>query len=658
MEGSTPKKAAPVGLIAGLTAAALAVTLTGGYFGLCAWVQGNGQLLPGAVATDDRGQAMVELGKLTREDALAVVTREMDQRLNERKLTLLYGEDQRVELTGDLMACSPEAAVEVGFDAKENTPFWKLGALWLELAEEPADLPLSAAAFTPEGEAQAKAIIQSIADELYVAPVDFTYEVGDETVQVTPGIDGQQVDTAALLAAVEEALVQGADELRVEPDVLPSAELSGEVIKRLVHVEPKAAGVDENGKLTPAVIGLSVDAAEAQAILDEATPGQPCTIPLEFTPPGTDGDESLYYKDLLASVDTWLDGVATRSFNVARAASFCNGKVLQPGEVFSYLGTIGDPSARNGYQTSTGYQNGETVPMDGGGVCQVSSSLYYCAVYSNLEIVRRACHAFSTGYIPNGLDATVYYPSLDFKFRNNTGFPIKIVSYVSDGQLHVQFYGSNPEGITVKTDRYLLSSTPWTTVYEPDETIPQGTTKVDVTPYTGYVVDVYRCVYDADGNLISRTYENHSTYAKRDKKILYNPADEGPWGPAVTPGVDPIPTEDPSVLPSQDPVPTDDPWALPSQDPVPTDDPWALPSQDPVPTDDPWALPSQDPVPTDDPWALPSQDPVPTEDPWAVPSQDPSQESGSPSAEPSASQYIELPLPEGGYGPNAPGGWE
>ena len=93
---------------------------------------------------------------------------------------------------------------------------------------------------------------------------------------------------------------------------------------------------------------------------------------------------------LLASVTTNLDGVANRSFNVARAASFCNGKVLQPGEVFSYIGTIGDPSTANGYRTSTGYQNGETVHMDGGGVCQMSSSLYFCALYSNLEIVRRA----------------------------------------------------------------------------------------------------------------------------------------------------------------------------------------------------------------------------------------------------------------------------
>lgn len=596
MEESTPKKA-PVGLIAGIAAAALAAVLVGGYFGLCAWVQGNGRMLPGAVAVDDKGETVADLGKLSREDALAVVSGEMNQRLDSRKLTLLYGEGQQAELTGELMACAPEAAVDVGFSAKEGQPFWKLGALWLGLAQEPASLSLSAAAFTPEGETEAKRVIQSIANALYVEPVDFTYELGEENVTVTPGADGQEVDAGALLIAVEEALAQGETELRVEPEPLPSAELSGQVLHDLIHIEPQPAGVGVDGKLTPAVIGRAVNAEEAQAILDEAAPGEPCIIPLEYIPPGTASDESMFYTDLLSTVTTNLDGVANRSFNVARAASFCNGKVLQPGEVFSYIGTIGDPSSANGYKTSTGYKDGETVAMDGGGVCQVSSSLYYCAVYANLDIVRRANHAFSTGYIPNGLDATIYYPSLDFKFRNNTGFPIKIVAYAEGGawgKLTVQFYGSNPDGLKVETQRYTQSSTPWTTVYEPDETIERGTTKVKTTPYTGYVVDVYRCVYDANGNQISRTFENHSTYAKRDKVILYNPADEGPWGPAVGPDV----TQPPAVT---DPV-TDPPLPPTDEPTLPPDatDPWELPTDDPGLPPEPTPTPYID-LPVDEP---------------------------------------------------------
>ncbi len=609
MERPTPKKKIPIGLIAGIAAAALTAAAVGGYFGLCAWVKDNDQLLPGAVAVDDKGAVVADLGKLGREDALGVVSQEMNARLNDRKLALLYGEGKRAELSGELMACSPEAAVDVGFTVKESQPFWKLGALWLGVAQEPTDLSLSAAAFTPEGEAKAKEVIQSIADELYVEPVDFTYELGAETVVVTPGTDGRKVDADALLSAVEGALAQGQTELKVEPEAVSGAELSGKSLSELIHVEPKAAGVDANGKLTPAVIGLSVNAEEAQSLLDAAAPGEPVTIPLEFTPPGTTGDESLYYKDLLSSVTTTVSGTSDRLHNVTLAASFCNGRVLQPGEVFSYLGAVSPISTAHGFQVGTGYQGGQTVDMVGGGVCQMSSSLYYCAVYANLEIVKRACHAFSTGYIPNGLDATVYSPSLDFKFRNDTGFPIKIMASVSGRKLTVQFYGSNPDGIKVETQRYTQSTTPWTTVYQPDATIPQGTTKVSVTPYTGYVVDVYRCVYDADGNLLSRTHENHSRYAKRDKVILYNPADSGPWGEG---------TVEPTPIPSE-------------------------PVTGPDPTPSPSPVPSVDPVPSTDP--VPSAEPTP---------------STGPAPEPTPTQYIDLPdpMPEGGAYDPAAEGWE
>lgn len=607
MEGSTPKKKIPAGLIVGLAFAALAVALTAGYFGLCTWVRDNGRLLPGAVARDDRGAA-VDLGRLSREEALAEVTREMDQRLDSRKLTLLYGDGKKTELSGDLMACSPEGAVDVGFSAKENTPLWKLGALWLGMAEEPHDLPLSAAAFTDEGRERARDAVRSIANELYLPPEDFTYEMGEESVTVIPGSDGRMVDAEALLTAAEEALSQGAMELTVEPEVIPSAELSGEVLNKLVYVEPKPAGVDEKGKLSPAVIGLSVNAEEAQSLLEGAVPGEPVTIPLEYTPPGTSADEALFYKDLLATVTTTVSGTADRFHNVALAASFCDGKVLQPGEVFSYLGAVSPISVAHGFHVGTGYQGGQTVDMVGGGVCQMSSSLYYCAVYANLEIVKRACHAFATGYIANGLDATVYAPSLDFKFRNNTGFPIKIMASMSGKKLTVQFYGSNPDEIKVETERYTRSTTPWTTVYKPDETIPRGTTKVDVTPYTGYEVDVYRCVYDASGKRISRTFENHSRYAKRDKVILYNPADEGPWGPAVT---EPLPPA------TQEPVPTE---------PLPTQEPWTEPTPE-LPVD-----PTPEPTPTQY-----VELPLPTPDLPAEPS----------------------PGPEGGdWGGGQPSGWE
>ena len=505
----------------------------------------------------------------------------MEQNQNEQTITLRYGDGERAQLSGQLLASDPQASVEHGMGVKADQPFLKLGLLWLGLGGEQVSLPLAASDFTPEGERQAKQLIGQIAQELYVAPVDFTYELGTNELTLQMGVDGERVDEQALLEQVLEALASGQSELQVETVAAPAKELSGQILAGLVNVEPQASTLQADGTITPTVVGVRIDAQQAQEILDGIGPGESCAIPVTYEQPDLSGAEQYLYQDLLSTTTNYLDGVYARSYNVALAASSCNGVVIMPGEVFSYLDTIGSPSQANGYQVSTGYAGGETVDMVGGGICQVSSSLYYCSVYANLEIVNRACHAFIVGYLPNGLDATVYYPTLDYQFRNNTDYPIKIVAGVSGNQLTVSFYGTKTDDTYVQTQRYTLSTTPWQTVYEPDSSVPQGTTQVKTTPYTGYEVNVYRCVYDGQGNLISRTFENYSKYAKRDRVILFNPADAASLG--LTPEGNPLPAgpaiEQPEA-PSQDPQPSVSPEPQPSE-PTPSTEPSASPEPAP-----------------------------------------------------------------------------
>ena len=437
MEQSREKRKLPVPALAGIIAAVVIVILIGAYCGLCKWVQDNGRLLPGAQAQDSTGAVVLDLGGVNQQDAVSQLSAYMEKHLEGRTLTLGYGDGKRVELSGSMLESDPQAAVDRGMEAKADQPFLKLGILWLGLGRETVSLPMDALSFTPEGEREARRLLEQIAEELYVAPVDFTYEVGDEELTLTRGTDGEEVDVDALMEQVREALSSGQTQLTVETQTVPTAELNGEILAELVYVEPQASQVLEDGTISPTVVGMSVDPAEAQAILDQTAPGESCVIPVVFLHPDLSEAEQYLYRDRLSTVTTYLDGVYARSYNVGLAASSCNGTVIMPGEVFSYLGTIGNPSTANGYKMSTGYANGETVDMVGGGICQVSSCIYYCTVYANLEIVNRAAHAFSTGYIPNGLDATVYYPSLDYKFRNNTDYPIKIVSYVSGNTVTV-----------------------------------------------------------------------------------------------------------------------------------------------------------------------------------------------------------------------------
>lgn len=558
MEHVRSKKKLTPPIIAGIVAGAAVLVLAGAYCGLCAWVSGNGRLLPGTIAQNNTQTVTLDLGGLTQDAAVEYMTSSIKEHLDTLELTLNYGEDQKVTISGSLLDVDPQAAVEYGMEEKKSRSFFSLGLAWLGAGSDPDPLSLSSSSFTPGGEKQVKEYIDQIAEAMHKDPVDFTYKLGDNSLKVTMGTDGAEVDKDALLEQISNALATGETSLTVESKPIPCAELTGEILSELVYQEPKAPTQDANGNLTPMVMGCSIDPEEAQGIIEQTKPGETCSIPVTITQPDLSQAASLLYQDLLSSNTSYLDGVASRSYNVALAASSCNGKILMPGETFSYLGTIGDPSQANGYKSSTGYQNGQTVTMDGGGVCQVSSAIYYCAVYANLDIVHRANHAFTVRYVPDGLDATVYYPSLDFKFRNNTDFPIKLVSYVSGGKLTVQIYGTNPSGTYVKTERYTRSTTEYTTVYEADSSIPRGTTKVKTTPYTGKVVDVYCCVYDANGKLLSRTFENTSRYSKRDKVILYNPADSGPWGEG-TDANKPDPTPAPTPKPTPTPAPTQAP---------------------------------------------------------------------------------------------------
>ena len=157
-----------------------------------------------------------------------------------------------------------------------------------------------------------------------------------------------------------------------------------------------------------------------------------------------------------------MSGSSARKHNVKLSAQACNGVILMPGEVFSYNNTTGSRSASKGYLAAPVYSGDASVDEVGGGICQTSSTIYYAVLHTNLKIVERRAHRFNTGYVPEGMDATVYYGQTDFRFENSTDYPIKIVtsSYDQGGKrkLNVKIYGTNVDGVRAE---------PKSTVYEP-----------------------------------------------------------------------------------------------------------------------------------------------------------------------------------------------
>ena len=174
-------------------------------------------------------------------------------------------------------------------------------------------------------------------------------------------------------------------------------------------------------------------------------------------------------------------------------------------------------------ELQSGYQ-GKTVDMVGGGACQASSTLYAATLYANLEIVQRINHGFASDYIGLGMDATVAEGGPEFEFRNNTLYPIKVEAQFfkkgANDYVRVALHGTKTDDYSVEIDTEILSTTPYGEEYVETDELAPGETKVEQTPYNGYDVKTYRCIYDGDGNLISRTLEARSRYRMRNRIIL------------------------------------------------------------------------------------------------------------------------------------------
>lgn len=369
---------------------------------------------------------------------------------------------------------------------------------------------------------------------------DTSYEVGQDSLTVTRELDGLAVTEADLEQPIREALSSEADgAVYVDAAILPAQALSAQDIHDAVAGSMKNAGYDAaTDSITPEQAGAEFDVAEAQALLDAASPGETVEIPADIQQPHVTAAElkDVLFRDVLGQCRTHVSGTSARINNVKlSAAAACNGVVLNTGDVFSYNATTGQRTTAKGYQAAPAYVGGETVDEVGGGVCQTSSTIYYACLRANLEITERYAHRYVPAYIDWGMDATVSWGGPDYKFTNNTDYPIKIVATYSGGYLTVKILGTNVDGTYVKMTNEVLSKTDWETVYKDDETLPAGTEKVTTTPYTGYKVKSYRNVYSADGKLISSTYEATSDYKVRNKVISRGPAETPVTGPAETP---------------------------------------------------------------------------------------------------------------------------
>ena len=246
---------------------------------------------------------------------------------------------------------------------------------------------------------------------------------------------------------------------------------------------------------------------------------------VEFPTVSTEELQECMFRDVLGTFTTKCAGPWGRHQNIKLASAAINGKIYNPGEEFWYNSTVGQRTAARGYQEAGVYEAGRTTTGIGGGICQVSSTLYYAVLLSDLDIVLRYCHMFNPGYMPIGCDATVSWGGPDFAFRNSRDYPIKIVTSYNDdtNELTCTILGTKVDDHYVVMTNAVLASYDYQTVYQESPDVAPGEEVIDQYGHTGYHVRTWRNIYDGDGNLLSSRVEADSHYDVGNKIILVAP---------------------------------------------------------------------------------------------------------------------------------------
>ena len=356
--------------------------------------------------------------------------------------------------------------------------------------------------------------------------VEPSYDISGNNLIIKSGKNGNIVDSDKVKSLFVDKLTvvpYNTDSIEVPIFSKEANKIDIDAIHSEIYKEAKDASYTTNPYVVyPSSNGLdfniSVDEAKALITGDKDS----YTIPLKTLYPNVKtsdiGIEA--FPDLLSSYSTsFASSSSNRATNVSLATNKINGKVLMPGEVFSFNDTVGKRTPQAGFKVAGVYMNGQVATDYGGGICQVSSTLYNAVLRANLEIVDRSNHMFEVGYVPIGTDATVSWGAPDFKFKNSRSYPIKIVTSSSNRKCVVKFYGlKESEEYDIEIVSYRTGSVPYRTTYTTDSSLAAGQQKVIQSGSNGAKSVAYR-IRKKNGQVISKELLSKDTYDPHNQII-------------------------------------------------------------------------------------------------------------------------------------------
>lgn len=369
-------------------------------------------------------------------------------------------------------------------------------------------------------------LIEEIQTNLPDKMIEPSYYIEDENLIITRGVNGIVINSDGLKLKIISNinnLNSKNEDIEIPVTDATAKEIDIEAIHNEIYKEAKDAYfTKEPFTVYPHEVGVdfAISIDEAKELLKEDK--ESYTIPLKITKPNVTTDKigTEAFPDLLASYSTtYSTKNVNRSTNIALASKKLNGTVIMPGEVFSYNSTIGKRTPQAGFKPAAVYLGGEVTTDYGGGICQVSSTLYNSVLLSNLQIVERCNHGFNPGYVPAGRDATVSWGGPDFKFKNSRNYPIRLSCSGTGGTITVKIYGVKEENdYEVEIQSWVTSYIPYQTINRQDGSLAAGQTKVIESGSNGCRSVAYR-VLKQNGAVVSKTLLSTDTYNPHNRIV-------------------------------------------------------------------------------------------------------------------------------------------
>lgn len=366
-------------------------------------------------------------------------------------------------------------------------------------------------------------VLDKLSANLDITAVDNQIEIGTDSLVITRGTAGRGIPYEEVKISITDCLISRRGEISLQLKEMEPEEITVDFIKRHTSETPlDATYAVNNHKLvfTQSRPGVTFNEKELKRSLKAEEGKAVIVVPVTVLQPQvtTEALKQTLLADRLGTFSSDFSSSSDdRAHNIQLACEKINGYVLAPGEEFSYNDTVGPRTTERGFRMANVYVGNTVQPGIGGGICQVSSTMFNAAVYADLDITSRRNHTLPVTYVPMGRDATVSYGSVDFKFKNNYSMPIEIRAECVGRKNIITILGTNEHPnrkIEIETEK--TGTTSPKVIRKEDSTLQEGTVKVESAGSNGSSYVAYKVVYENDIR-VSRDVLCKSTYSGKDR---------------------------------------------------------------------------------------------------------------------------------------------